>query len=105
VAEGTSKAGRASDALIEMFTREMAMCSGKLGAREVAAIELANELVRRWLEDELTGMASRQPDEVIVHGQRYRRHSSGTRRYHSLCVSAARTLSIERGRGDGSLVA
>jgi hypothetical protein len=76
-----------SDALLGAFELAMAEQSGSFRERETAALGLANEVMRRWTELELGRIAARYEDEVFVDGQRYRRHASGARRYHSLCGS------------------
>jgi hypothetical protein len=75
--------------LLRGFEGVMAERSGSFGEREAAALELANELVRAWTHRELGRIADRYEDEVLVDDQRYRRHASGVRRYHSLCGSVA----------------
>jgi hypothetical protein len=71
--------------LHEVFEALMRAATGGFRERESAALELANELVRRWCEVELRRMAMRYDDHVVVSGERYRRHDAGTRRYHTLC--------------------
>jgi hypothetical protein len=80
---------RRADALLEGFTGAMAAVTGTFAEREAAALALANEVVRRWLGDELQAMADAVGDDVTVDGQRYRRQSDGTVRYHSLCGAVA----------------
>jgi hypothetical protein len=53
--------------------------------QERTALEIANEATRRVLEDSLQELADGHPEEVKVHGRRYRRHQPGTLTYHSLC--------------------
>ena len=55
------------------------------GAREVAALAVANEAVRQLLERELQAIADAQGDQVRIDGQLHRRHSTGDVTYHSLC--------------------
>jgi hypothetical protein len=76
-----------ADASEEQFEQAMAKRSGSFAAREAAAMELANALVRRWTRRELSRMAGRHGDVVLIDGQRYRRHAAGTVRYHTLCGS------------------
>jgi hypothetical protein len=71
--------------LFSVFERAMKERSGSFAALEAQALQLANEMVRRFLEAELRRMAARYETEILVDGQRYRLHSSGTRKYHSLC--------------------
>jgi hypothetical protein len=73
------------EALHEAFASAMSSASGAFHEREVRAMKIANELVRHWLGGELERMADRYGDEVTVDDAHYRRHSSGTRRYHTLC--------------------
>jgi hypothetical protein len=75
--------------IVEQFTRMMAGYEGSFEAREARALQLSNELVRRWIEGELRAMAEVFGDEVVVDGHRYRRHDAGTVRYHSLCGAVA----------------
>src|SRR5262245_17001026 len=53
--------------------------------REVKALELANEAVRRALQQDLQAIADSHADEVVARGVCYRRHQPGTIKYHSLC--------------------
>jgi len=55
------------------------------GAREAAALAVANEAVRQLLERELQAIADGQSDRVRIDGQLHRRHSTGDVTYHSLC--------------------
>lgn len=71
--------------LLSVFEQLMAAVRGPFVDREAAALHLANELVRRWCEAELTRLGERYGDEVRVDGDTYRRHARGTRRYHTLC--------------------
>jgi hypothetical protein len=48
---------------------------GSFGERETAALTVANELVRRWMQGELDRVADRYGAEVLVDGQCYRRHA------------------------------
>ena len=75
--------------IVEQFERAMAGYEGDFETREARALQLSNELVRRWIEGELRAMAAQLGDEVVVDGQRYRRHDAGTVRYHSLCGAVA----------------
>lgn len=70
--------------LLERFAEALAAIHGTFEEREAVALKLGNELVRRWIERELGEMAQHFGDEVIVEGQRYRRHAEGTRQYHTL---------------------
>lgn len=71
--------------LLTTFEDAMKVAGGTFGDRESAALELANELTRRWLEAELGKMAARYGEHVRVNGELHRRHASGTRQYHTLC--------------------
>jgi len=53
--------------------------------RERAVLSIRNEAQRRLLEDELQSITDAQGKELLVHGALYRRCSSGTRDYASLC--------------------
>ena len=75
------------DTLVTLFESLVARTGGTFRDREQAALELANELVRRWCENDLTRLANGYGDEVRVDGNTYRRHARGTRRYHTLCGS------------------
>jgi hypothetical protein len=63
----------------------MAEATGSFGERESAVLAFANEVLRRWTQRELQRIADHFEDEILVDGQRHRRHASGTRKYHSLC--------------------
>lgn len=77
---------QASEAtLVEAFEATMAGQSGSFADREISALRLANEMVRRWMRTELSQLSARFEDEVIVDGKCYRRHESGVRHYHTLC--------------------
>lgn len=80
----TSPAG-SEDELFQVFDQVMGQRTGTFGEREAVALRVANRLVQRWTEHELGRLAQRFDAEVIVDGQRYRRHASGARRYHTLC--------------------
>ena len=71
--------------LFAAFEAAMAEQPGPFRDREVGALRLANEMVRQWMQCELSQIGARFEDEVRVDGRRYRRHASGLRRYHSLC--------------------
>ncbi len=71
--------------LVDDVAAAMALVKGAFEVREARALELGNELVRRWIERELQSVAQQFDEEVIVNGEGYRRHDRGTRRYHTLC--------------------
>jgi len=71
--------------LVERFAGALAGVEGGFEQREAAALMLGNELVRQWIERDLSALARRFGEEVRVDGQLYRRHAAGTRRYHTLC--------------------
>jgi len=77
------------DGLLARFGAALAEVKGPFAEREAAALALGNELVRRWIADELQRLSGQFGDEVVVDGQRYRRHGDGTGRYHSLCGAVA----------------
>jgi hypothetical protein len=83
------KVERATERLAEVFHEVMAVVGGGFEAREVAALAISNEMVRRWIGDELDAMARSVDDEIVVEGRRYRRSSEGTVRYHTLCGAVA----------------
>ena len=64
--------------------------------RERAALAIANELVRGWIADELQAIERGLHDEVTVGGERYRRCSEGTVRYHTLCGEVAIRRAVYR---------
>jgi len=69
-------------ALIDERTND---APGDFRDREAEMLRCLNEVGRRWIEDELQRMADQYGDEVLVDGELYRRHSRGTREYHTLC--------------------
>src|SRR5262245_13465018 len=71
--------------LLERFVEALRGVDGAFEHREAAALALGNELVRQWVEHDLGEMAQRFGAEVVVDGQRYRRHVEGTQTYHTLC--------------------
>jgi hypothetical protein len=81
-------------ALIEAFRATMSARTGTFADLERDALTLLNEVGRQWAEGELSRMAERYDEEVLVDGQRYRHHADGTRSYHTLCgkVDIRRTL-------------
>ena len=73
------------DALAEMmggFWQVVERVEGTFAEREAAALAYANELVRRWIESELARIEGNFGSEVVVDGERYRRHESGEGTYH-----------------------
>lgn len=77
--------GTSMNVLLDAFADVMNAESGDFASREAAALDLANEVVRRWLEQDLQRVADSFGAFVRVHGKTYRRHASGVRRYHTLC--------------------
>jgi hypothetical protein len=75
-------------AIAELVLRALkaGACEG-FADRERAALEIANEGVRRALEQELRALEELNGEVVEVEGARYRRHEPGCARYHSLCGS------------------
>lgn len=67
------------------FERVMSERAGSFAELEAAAMAVANAMVRMCTKSKLEQMASRYGDEVLVDDQLYRRHATGTRRYHTLC--------------------
>lgn len=74
-----------ADAVVGQFEEVLAARSGSFAERETAALSLANAIVRQWTQRELQRLADRYDEEVIVDGRQYRRHATGTLRYHTLC--------------------
>lgn len=70
--------------LVEVLGRAMSSAKG-FGRREVVAIQLTNEAVRRRLERDLQEIEDGFDEEILVDGTPYRRHLEGEGRYHSLC--------------------
>jgi hypothetical protein len=83
--------------LVERFAGALAGVEGGFEQREAAALMLGNELVRQWIERDLSALARRFGEEVRVDGQLYRRHAAGTRRYHTLCQWLRRSAQIPLG--------
>lgn len=77
------------DAIASGFCAVIDQFDGGFREREAVAMQLANELVRRSLEADLRRLSRRYGEEVVVDGQRYKRHASGVGRYHSLCGSVS----------------
>jgi len=73
------------EALVNAFVAAMDTATGSFAKREVVALAMGNQLVRRWNEHALQQVADEIGDEVQVSGERYRRGSAGTGRYHTLC--------------------
>jgi hypothetical protein len=87
VVKGTSKKACDVDSLArlhEAFATALATNDGTFAERETRALEVSNELVRRWLQDELQRMATTFTERVAVNGATYRLHATGTKRYHTL---------------------
>jgi hypothetical protein len=72
--------------LVEVLGRAMSSAKG-FGRREVVAIELTNEAVRRRLERDLKEIEDGFDEEILVDGTPFRRHLEGEGSYHSLCGS------------------
>jgi hypothetical protein len=53
--------------------------------RERAMLEVANEICRQLMAADLQRIAQSHSDEVVVGGERYRRHERGVVAYHTLC--------------------
>jgi len=75
------------DGLVEMLGNaiDAATDSGHFGRREMAALQLTNEAVRRRLERDLQELSDGLGEEVLVEGKLYRQHLDGQVNYHSLC--------------------
>jgi hypothetical protein len=74
--------------LDECFEREIeaVLPSGaSFEERERVALRLANELVKRSLQDELERLARIEPEQLSINGVLYRRHQPGWGSYPSLC--------------------
>jgi len=72
-------------ALVSQLEEDMAERAGTFAERERLVLQLLNEVARQWSQGELERTASRHGDEVLVDGQRFRRHANGVGRYHTLC--------------------
>lgn len=90
---------RATSTLMTAFREAMRAVAGTFDKREAAALTIGNEIVRRWIADELQAIADAVPDDVVVNGTRYRRSSEGTVRYHTLCGAVAVRRSLHRAVG------
>lgn len=75
------------DAMASRFCETLEQVRGGIREREALALELANELVRRSVEADLSRLSAGYGNEVVVDGRRYKRHASGVGRYHTLCGS------------------
>lgn len=75
------------DELVEMLGHaiDAATDSGQFGPRELAALQLTNEAVRRRLERDLQELSDGLGGEVLVDGKLCRQHLDGEVDYHSLC--------------------
>ena len=60
--------------------------------REAAALALANDATRLFLQDDLLAMVDRYGEHIEVEGACYKRHELGTVRYYTLCG----TIDLER---------
>jgi len=76
---------------IEQMQRALreALPAGNFAKREVAALEISNEVVRGVLVEELRAIAAGFPDELLVDGVAFKRHEAGTGTYYSLCGALA----------------
>ena len=88
--------GGCSERLLAGFSAALAGIKGTFAEREAAALALGNELVRRWIANELQEMAAQFGDELVVGAELYRRQTEGTGRYHSLCGTVAVRRAIYR---------
>jgi hypothetical protein len=59
--------------------------AASFGDREAAALALANEATRRFLQGDLEAIAARHGMQIEVEGRIYQRHEPGTVRYYTLC--------------------
>jgi hypothetical protein len=87
---------RRTEALIAGFREAMAEAGGSFEQQEAVALSLANELVRDWTAEALHAIERNFGDEVVVAGERYRRGSEGTIRYHTLCGPVAIRRAVYR---------
>jgi hypothetical protein len=74
--------------LLEEFERTVLAIlpsNASFAEREQLALRLANELVRRHLQNRLQQMAQAQPIQVVLDDVLYRRHQPGQVAYNSLC--------------------
>jgi hypothetical protein len=78
-----------TERLSAAFAAAMTRAGGTFEEKEAKALAIANEMVRRWVGDELQRVADDVGDQVVVAGVRYRRGSAGTVRYHTLCGPVA----------------
>ena len=62
-----------------------ALPDGSFAEREAAVLAMANELCREILVDDLAAIAASFPDEILVDGVAYCRHTGGSGAYHSRC--------------------
>ena len=53
--------------------------------REAAALALANDATRQFLQDDLMARVDRHSEHIEVDGACYKRHELGTVRYYTLC--------------------
>ena len=77
---------RVEQTLVDEFRSAVAeqAAEGTFEEKEAAALAIANELTRRFLEDELQGLADEIGQRIRVDGREYRRHEEGTGHYYSL---------------------
>jgi hypothetical protein len=66
--------------------------AASFGDREAAALALANEATRRFLQGDLEAIAAHHGTQIEVEGRIYQRHEPGTVRYYTLCGA----LELER---------
>lgn len=74
-----------AEEMARQFESLMSERTGTFGELESDAMAVANAVVRGWTKKTLAKMAHGYGDEVLVDGQRYRRHATGASRYHTLC--------------------
>lgn len=84
------------------------MCgSGRFVRMEKEALSLANEAIRRAMQEELQALADAEPVEPEIGGKRCRRHQRGTIQVHSLCgpISVERWTYRQKGIRNGATYA
>lgn len=92
--------------LLQQLVLEQSGPTANFAQREVLALEVANEVVRQVLEQDLQQMADQQTEDILIDKKPYYQHTLGTAKYHSLCgpLKVSRFTYRPRGIHNGKTV-
>lgn len=70
---------------LQQAVATMASAGSCFEERESLALQISNETARCVLQEDLQQLADEHSDRLLINGDEYRRHTTGTVEYHSLC--------------------